>query len=320
MVIQCDKCHTKFHLDETRIGTGGTRVRCSRCRHVFVAHPPEPVASREQETMLVSDEGPGLSETGAGETSGPDIMFKEESMVDIKAVEAEKRKGTAESRGDGPKDAFSGKSREPEEKPPAQTGVRQGADRKKDFCRSYTWVVVSVIILGLVAAGYVVVSHSPGLAPAFLAFTGNIQADKPDAADTGARRLEILTVNGFFVETEHSGRLFVIRGKVRNNYPRSRRYILVKGRILDNRGQLVREKTAYAGNKLDEHDLKTLSLEEINTRMKNRHGSSDTNMDVEPGTAVDFVIVFENLPDNLSEFTVGAISSSPGNSVTGEQG
>jgi predicted Zn finger-like uncharacterized protein len=35
MTITCPECLTKFYLDEDRVPDGGTKVRCSRCHHVF---------------------------------------------------------------------------------------------------------------------------------------------------------------------------------------------------------------------------------------------------------------------------------------------
>jgi hypothetical protein len=46
--------------------------------------------------------------------------------------------------------------------------------------------------------------------------------------------------------------------------------------------------------------------------MKNRHGRDKKNVNMPPGELTAFTIVFENLPKNLSEFTVEAVSSSPG--------
>lgn len=40
MVIVCQKCQTRFQLDESRIPAKGARVRCSRCKHAFVVVPP----------------------------------------------------------------------------------------------------------------------------------------------------------------------------------------------------------------------------------------------------------------------------------------
>jgi predicted Zn finger-like uncharacterized protein len=40
MVIVCQKCQTRFQLDDARIPARGARVRCSRCKHAFVVVPP----------------------------------------------------------------------------------------------------------------------------------------------------------------------------------------------------------------------------------------------------------------------------------------
>jgi len=40
MDIQCEKCRTVFNIDETLLKEGGSKVRCSICRHVFMAYPP----------------------------------------------------------------------------------------------------------------------------------------------------------------------------------------------------------------------------------------------------------------------------------------
>ena len=39
MVIACDHCNTRFHVDDERIPEAGVRVRCSRCRHAFFVRP-----------------------------------------------------------------------------------------------------------------------------------------------------------------------------------------------------------------------------------------------------------------------------------------
>lgn len=40
MVVSCQKCRTRFQLDEARIPEKGVRVRCSKCKHAFfVARP-----------------------------------------------------------------------------------------------------------------------------------------------------------------------------------------------------------------------------------------------------------------------------------------
>ena len=41
MIIECEKCHTKFNLDENLLKETGSKVRCSICKHVFTAFPPK---------------------------------------------------------------------------------------------------------------------------------------------------------------------------------------------------------------------------------------------------------------------------------------
>lgn len=40
MIVRCERCETRFKLDESRIPVRGARVRCSRCKHAFFVTPP----------------------------------------------------------------------------------------------------------------------------------------------------------------------------------------------------------------------------------------------------------------------------------------
>jgi predicted Zn finger-like uncharacterized protein len=40
VVVSCQKCRTRFQLDEARIPAKGVRVRCSKCKHAFFVAPP----------------------------------------------------------------------------------------------------------------------------------------------------------------------------------------------------------------------------------------------------------------------------------------
>ena len=106
--------------------------------------------------------------------------------------------------------------------------------------------------------------------------------------------------------------LFLIKGMVANNYSNSRSFILIKGSILDDKGKVVKTKLAYAGNIFAENEIKEMALEQINQALRNRSGKSDINLNVKPQAAVPFMVIFEELPENLSEFTVEAVSSAQG--------
>jgi predicted Zn finger-like uncharacterized protein len=43
VVVTCEKCETRYRLDESRLSATGSKVRCSRCKHAFtVKSPPAP--------------------------------------------------------------------------------------------------------------------------------------------------------------------------------------------------------------------------------------------------------------------------------------
>ena len=180
-------------------------------------------------------------------------------------------------------------------------------------------IVLMVILLLLLGAVAAVNYFKPELIPApvrFLledSFSSFVEtSEKKGPVDPGIRLLEFNAVTGSFVDSEKSGRLFVIRGVVGSKYPKPRSYILIKGNILDNMGKVVKSQQSYAGNTFLEKEIKTLPVEEMMKAMNNRDGMARKNFNLPSGATIPFMIVFGNLPDNLSEFTVEAVSSSPG--------
>ena len=64
MIITCEECSTSFNLDEKLIKPSGSKVRCSKCKHVFVAFPeaapekeapPEETPAPEKEAFQADD-------------------------------------------------------------------------------------------------------------------------------------------------------------------------------------------------------------------------------------------------------------------------
>lgn len=45
MIVVCEKCQSRFKLDESRIKTPRFKARCSRCQHIFLAEKPVPTAT-----------------------------------------------------------------------------------------------------------------------------------------------------------------------------------------------------------------------------------------------------------------------------------
>jgi predicted Zn finger-like uncharacterized protein len=172
-------------------------------------------------------------------------------------------------------------------------------------------LIVLVLLLGGATAVYFFApQYIPESVFQFMPFLKG--AETREIRDPGIRRLSFKAITGRFAESTKAGQLFVVKGIVVNNYSSSRSYILVKGSILDDKGKVVKTKLTYAGNTFTDDEIKQLSDDRINQAMRNRPGKGNMNLNVQPQAAIPFMLVFDKLPDNLSEFTVEAVSSSPG--------
>ena len=362
MDIQCEKCRTVFNINETLIKEGGSKVRCSVCRHVFTAYPPVSVLdAMEPETPIdpakdgadqemVDELIPVFDEHGESEAKGKDegldldidSIFKDAFQEPAGELAGKMEKESEDnqdlmpdSMGEkdegltyGPVDDFPPMDNindrsEGHENAPEQS--KEALPKKKSSKWAFI-IVLAVILFALLGAVAVVNNLKPELIPSsvrpFVSLVGYFIEDsvssftdapeKKGPVDPGVRLLEFNSVTGSFVESEMNGRLFVIRGVVGIKYPKPRSYILIKGNILDNKGKVVKSKQSYAGNTFIEEEIKTLPLEEIKKAMENRDGMARKNFNLPSGGTIPFMIVFDNLPDNLSEFTVEAVSSSPG--------
>ncbi|MBW1998055.1 MAG: zinc-ribbon domain-containing protein [Deltaproteobacteria bacterium] len=312
MIIECDKCESTFRLDESLIKKGGSKVRCSVCKNVFMVYPPKEDAGLEKGTGLAPEEEEDYTETATlssvktEEDRGPkseqeadfhefDTAFKELLEEDI----TEKTASSLSPEGD------LSEEEEPAEVPPPE---KKAVEEKRRIGIRPLPVALAILLL-LVVAGGGVYYFMPELIPEPLSILK--PASKQQISDPGTRRLTFSGVSGSFVQSSKAGQLFVIRGMVKNEYPKARSFVLVKGTVLDDRDQPVRTEMAYAGNVLTEKQIREMTLEEIKKSLKNRLGKGNMNLKIQSGSSIPFMIVLGNLPPNLSEFQVEAVRSSP---------
>ncbi|MGD2127227.1 MAG: DUF3426 domain-containing protein [Desulfobacteraceae bacterium] len=327
MIIECEACKSKFELDEGLLRNEGSKVRCSICKHVFLAYPPGLAPLREETEDFLIEE---LEETAAMET--PPMLDEKESEGVKRAMDEDFELAFEEAMETEPIQIVS-----PDEIPEKEEAVgekiarreerkekKKGAKKPKKEAKAARipgpkkkrvrrvrffpiFLVIMILVLGGAAATYF---YAPDLIPDSLSFLRPVKTQ--DIGDLGVSRLSFKAVSGSFVQSEKTGQLFVVKGMVTNNYPKSRSFILVKGTILDDKGKVVKAKMAYAGNAFAEKQIKEMSLEQINQTSRNRFGKGRMNVNIRPQGTIPFMIIFDNLPDNLSEFTVEAVSSSPG--------
>ncbi|MBI5656473.1 MAG: zinc-ribbon domain-containing protein [Geobacter sp.] len=73
MIVQCEQCATRFRLDDAKVGEQGVKVRCSKCRFVFVVKKErqEQVTEEPDFDALLSGLGGAPSISGNQESAAP---------------------------------------------------------------------------------------------------------------------------------------------------------------------------------------------------------------------------------------------------------
>lgn len=344
MIIECKKCKSLFRLDEGLLREEGSKVRCSICKNVFISYPPglTPAAEKnprpldqslgdtvtlQSPPVLEDDERePLLEEKDFGEVFEEEAVTRRIQAIPPKRVQeaADEEEFHLEMDFEEEKEVRVepeiikppvAKKKKSEPKPEPKTGrdsaartamAVQSVERRPR--RSKLPLIILLILILLAGGAGAILYFAPELVPEQLAFLK--VAEKQAPVDPGVLRLRFASVTGSFVQNTKAGQLFVVRGAIVNNYAERRSHVLVKGSILDDKGKVVKTKVAYAGNVFSDNELKDLTMDEINQGLRNRAGKGNVNANIQPQTSVPFMIVFEELPENLSEFTVEPVSSS----------
>jgi predicted Zn finger-like uncharacterized protein len=300
MIIECENCESRFNLDESFLNIGGSKVRCSICEHVFTAYPPEEVPIKEPATgEFLEEESFSLdSDALVGEEGAEPVKEEAHEALSLEQVPEKEKEIARKARAK----AVKGKPEQVEEAVAATAKARRAGSRILPFI-----LLIGLLILGGGAALYF---FAPGLIPDSIPFLKS--SKEQPTTDSGVARLSFKEVTGSFIRSNKAGHLFIIKGRVTNDYPKPRSFILIKGSILDDKGQPVKMKMVYAGNTFTETEIKTKPLVEIDEGLKNRFGKGRMNFNVKPGATLPFMVVLEDLPENISEFTVEAVRSTPG--------
>ncbi|MFH1975738.1 MAG: zinc-ribbon domain-containing protein [Pseudomonadota bacterium] len=165
--------------------------------------------------------------------------------------------------------------------------------------------ILAVIVIIIAGAGAFVVYNPFGIE---IPFVSDFIGSKADEKGT----LRIIpaddSIKGDFVQTR-LGSLFVITGKVKNEYKHPRSYISVTGKLFKKGKVLLKAETVYCGNVIPENEIGASNPALMKKRLQNRIGNKKSNIKVQPGGIVPFMIIFENVTDELDEFSVEAAGS-----------
>lgn len=340
MILTCPQCATKFHVNPKRIAETGTRVRCARCKEVFLATPPQqqpaPPPEQEEVTPLPEQQPEPEPAEKPGRFHPDPIVDEPDLPSDMAEVDFDydrfQELDAKEEAGDDEADGTTSDEDHPsqglaETPAPADDAdegsasfstsdemdneedhlIRQKPARNSPFA-ALIRIVLLLILAILIVAGVMVVMNGPDhLTQLVRQYFGQQTPPAPPLSG----QMVLGELDGQFIINEQGGELFLIRGLATNHFNQAQSAVQVKGILYDQHGKPLAQKTVFCGNPMTDEELRTLPFSELEQRMGNQFGKDLSNMNIPPGKAVPFAIVFRNLPENVSEFSVAVTASNP---------
>ena len=122
-----------------------------------------------------------------------------------------------------------------------------------------------------------------------------------------ARKVKLLTmrnVRQYIVDNEKVGKVFVIEGKVVNEFPEPKELIAVEGAIYGSDKRVIATKKQRCGTQLSLFQLQVLSEKEMEAFLNNKIEILTNNINLKQGAEVPFMVLFYAPPENVAEFGV----------------
>lgn len=184
--------------------------------------------------------------------------------------------------------------------------ARQRAEKLPEMARTKRGITGRVLILLL----SLIVLAALGGGVYFYSFY--MKRDNDAAAVDVGQNVSMLTmrnVRQYNVLNEKVGKVFVIEGKVINEFPVPKDFIELEGAIYDRSKKPLAIKKQLAGTQLSLFQLQVLSEKEMESFLNNKIEILANNTNVPTGGEVPFMILFYDPPETVTEFGVKIVDA-----------
>ncbi|MHB9061328.1 MAG: DUF3426 domain-containing protein, partial [Desulfobacteria bacterium] len=119
-------------------------------------------------------------------------------------------------------------------------------------------------------------------------------------------KYDLRNVIGYYESGSASPRILVIKGQVANLSKVEKSGIRVQATLLDNTDAVLAQQVVYAGNALSGEAIRKGDRDSLSKALGNRFGEGLTNMNVAPGKAIPFMVVFFDAPGTMDSYKLEA--------------
>ncbi|UZP68474.1 zinc-ribbon domain-containing protein [Desulfovibrio mangrovi] len=129
------------------------------------------------------------------------------------------------------------------------------------------------------------------------------------AVTDNIKSLALRNVRQYYQPNEKVGQLFVVEGKVVNNFSTPKELVKVEVTLFDTNNVTITSKQQYCGITVSLFQLQVLGQQELESALNNKIEILTNNTNIAPGGEVPFMVVFYNPPASVSEFGVKVIEA-----------
>ena len=259
MIIQCEKCSTRFRFDDELMEKEGIWVRCGQCKHEFFQENP---SLKDGAILGQPDDFPERSQEHEGDTYHfPDWS---EGVSAGDAIHEEK----------------------------SVHSNRSGGKFIKTFLKILLLFALTCIFAAVCFWSYMQVSGVKirDIASTVPYLDKIIAADDPSVLKL--TQIKIVHLKQRYVKNWILGDVLVVEGAAWNSasFPVAR--IMVVATLCDANGMELARKESFAGNILTPVELATLPEEALERELSLSHGRDTSNDRIESHGRIPFMIVF----------------------------
>ena len=272
MIIQCEKCSTRFRFDDELMEKEGVWVRCGQCKHEFFQKNP---SSQSGTALRQSNDSPQKTqEREAGASASPASSGREDTPT----------KGAADEKKSARQD-------------------ESGRKTTKTFLKilvlfTLTWLLVVAGLWSYMQVSGIKIQDLISKVPYLDKI---IAAEDPSVLKLTQIRIDNLKQR--YVKT-WMGDVLVVEGIAWNSAPFPVARIMVVATLYDANGMELARKEAFAGNILTPLELETFPEEAIERELSLSHGRDTSNDRIESHGRIPFMIVFTKIPPGVAKTKV----------------
>lgn len=285
MIIQCEKCGTKFRFNETFMGGDGVWVRCSRCKNVFFKdNPGEKMVFDEtdQDDLL---EGEIPSKVMEARKAARAEIERDIPLKNDRAARPYEAPGYFE-------DSYIDGDEE-EEEDIHDGKVYRGKDLRKTG-KLATYALLSILFLAIFAVWLFPTVGDGVLKGLSYAqqLIRNITGMDNSSTQFNLTQLQFENVKQRYINNLFVGNVRIVEGAVTNKSKFYISRIKVQSQLIDAYDVVLAEKESFCGNLLTDEELIIKTEDEIQRELSLHMGSDVSNERVAPGSQIPFMIIF----------------------------